>query len=89
VSSNAAARRLFLDACARLGLEAIPSQTNFVLVANRDDHGLGGWPEALATAGISVRPGENLGVPGWHRVTLGTPQDMKRVVGIMEGALAG
>jgi histidinol-phosphate aminotransferase len=89
VSSNATARRLFLEACARLGLEAIPSQTNFVLVANRDARGLGGWPEALASAGISVRPGENLGMRGWHRVTLGTPQDMKRVVGIIEGALAG
>jgi histidinol-phosphate aminotransferase len=87
VSSNAAARRLFLDACARMGLEAIPSQTNFVLVANRDARGRGGWPEALHAAGISVRPGENLGMSGWHRVTLGTPEDMQRVARIMEGAL--
>lgn len=88
VVSNAAARWLFLAACARLGLEAVPSQTNFVLVADRDARGRGGWPEALAGAGISVRPGHNLGVPGWHRVTMGTPQDMERVASVIAGALA-
>jgi len=89
VSSNAAARGIFLAACARLGLEAIASQTNFVLVANRRAGGREGWPAALAAAGISVRPGENLGMPGWHRVTMGTPEDMDRVAGIIREALTG
>ena len=82
VASNAEARALFLDACVRAGLEALSSQANFVLVRDRD-----GWPDALAAAGITVRPGGNLGAPGWHRVTLGTPEQMRRVVALMEAAV--
>ncbi len=66
-------------ACRRLGLEHVPSQTNFMLVRDRD-----GWPEALAAEGIVVRPGANLGVPDWHRVTIGTPDQMDRVIAILE-----
>jgi histidinol-phosphate aminotransferase len=69
-------------ACERLGLEHVPSQANFVLVRDRD-----GWPEALAAEGIVVRPGANLGVPGWHRVTIGTPEQMDRVIATLERAL--
>jgi len=69
-------------ACVRLGLEFVPSQANFVLVRDR-----GGWPEALAAEAIVVRPGANLGVPGWHRVTIGTATEMDRVVEILESAL--
>jgi histidinol-phosphate aminotransferase len=72
-------RRRLADACTRLGLEHVPSQTNFVLVRDRD-----GWPEALGRDGIAVRPGSNLGVPGWHRVTIGTPAEMDRVIAILE-----
>ncbi len=67
------------DACARLGLTFVPSHTNFVLVEDRD-----GWPEALARDGIVIRPGANLGVPGWHRITIGTPAEMDRVIGILK-----
>jgi histidinol-phosphate aminotransferase len=87
VATNTASRRCFLEACARIGLEAVPSQANFVLVRDVDARGRGGWPEALAEEGISVRPGANLRVPGWHRVTLGTPEDMARVVAIVQRTL--
>ncbi len=72
-------RRRLEDACARLGLDHVRSQTNFVLVADRD-----GWPEALGRDGISVRPGANLGVPGWHRVTIGTPAEMDRLIAVLD-----
>jgi histidinol-phosphate aminotransferase len=72
-------RKRLVDACLRLGLEHVPSQANFVLVRDRD-----GWPEALGRDGIAVRPGTNLGVPGWHRVTIGTPAEMDRVIGILD-----
>ena len=70
-------------ACDRLGLEHVPSQANFMLVRDR-----GGWPEALAAEAIVMRPGANLGVPGWHRVTIGTATEMDRVIEILERALA-
>ncbi len=72
-------RARLVDACVRLGLEHVPSQANFVLVRDRD-----GWPEALGRDGIAVRPGANLGVPGWHRVSIGTPAEMDRVIAILE-----
>ena len=72
-------RRRLEETCVRLGLDHVPSQTNFVLVADRD-----GWPEALGRDGISVRPGANLGVPGWHRVTIGTPAEMDRLIAVLE-----
>ena len=72
-------RRRLEEACVRLGLERVPSQANFVLVRDRD-----GWPEALGRDGIAVRPGANLLVPGWHRVTIGTPAEMDRVIGILD-----
>jgi histidinol-phosphate aminotransferase len=75
-------RHRLAAACGRLGLEHVPSQTNFVLVRDRD-----GWPAALAAEGIVVRPGANLGVPGWHRVTIGTETQMDRVIGILERLL--
>jgi len=70
-------------ACVRLGLDHVPSQTNFMLVRDR-----GGWPEALAAEGIVVRPGANLGVPDWHRVTIGSREQMDRVLEVLERVLA-
>jgi histidinol-phosphate aminotransferase len=67
-------QRLLAD-CRRLGLEAIPSQANFVLV--RDEVG---WASRLAEEGIFVRPGSTLGIPGWARVTVGTSEEMDRLV---------
>jgi histidinol-phosphate aminotransferase len=76
-------RRRLAGACARLRLTCVPSQTNFMLVADRDE-----WPAALAAEGIVVRPGTNLGMPGWHRVTIGTPAQMDRVIGVLERLFA-
>jgi histidinol-phosphate aminotransferase len=50
-----------------LGIDYLPSQANFVLV--RIPHYR--IAERLAAVGISVRPGENLGMPGWVRITVG------------------
>ena len=83
VALTVAGRRRLIEACGRLGLTCVPSQANFVLVADRDE-----WPEALAAEGIAVRPGSNLGLPGWHRVTIGTPAQMDRVIEVLERLFA-
>ena len=49
----------------------------------------GGWPAALAADAISVRPGANLGVPGWARISLPRPEDLPRVVAILERCVGG
>ena len=79
VRETAVAMSMVVDAFDRLGLGYVPSQANFVLVEERD-----GWPGALLAEGITVRPGETLGMPGWVRLSLGRPDDMQRVVGLIE-----
>jgi histidinol-phosphate aminotransferase len=79
VQRTAEARRALEAALDRLGLGYLPSQANFVLVEDRD-----GWPAALAVDAIAVRPGANLGVPGWARISLPRPEDLPRLVAIIE-----
>ncbi len=57
------------------GLTVVPSQANFMLLRVGDSMAV---CEALLRRGLIVRPGENLGVPGWIRVSVGTDDDMER-----------
>ena len=84
VRDTLASRALLEAACDRLGLRRMPSQANFVLIEDRN-----GWPDAMAADAISVRPGANLGVPGWARISLPRPADVPRVVAILERAVRG
>jgi histidinol-phosphate aminotransferase len=64
---------VFLEA---LGVEFLPSQTNFVsLVPRSVDTAI----DALKSRGISVRDGSDLGLPGWIRVTIGSAPRMHLV----------
>jgi histidinol-phosphate aminotransferase len=75
VAQTRAGRARLLEIARRHGLEAIPSQANFVLMHVGDSAGLA---EALLRRGVIVRPGENLGVSGWIRVSVGTDSDIDR-----------
>jgi histidinol-phosphate aminotransferase len=83
-----AVERLWLDEeLAGLGLQVADSQANFCWVA------LGELDEAdvmqaLAAAGVAVRPGAALGAPGHLRVTYGTRSDNERFVEAMRPLLA-
>lgn len=55
-----------------LGVEFFPSQANFVTA--RIPHARLAAP--LAAHRLTVRPGEDLGLPGWVRMSIGTPQAM-------------
>jgi histidinol-phosphate aminotransferase len=57
---------------ARLGVEYFPSQANFV--AARLDPGA--VARALAGTGLVVRPGDDLGLPGWVRFSIGWAPQM-------------
>jgi histidinol-phosphate aminotransferase len=84
VRDTLVSRALLEAACDRLGLRRMPSQANFVLIEDRD-----GWPTALEADAISVRPGTNLGMPGWARISLPRPADVPRVVATLERAVRG
>lgn len=68
-------RALLLDALADAGIDAYPSQANFV--AAHISHDV--LAPALEPYGISVRPGENLQMPGWVRISVGWAPQMAQV----------
>jgi histidinol-phosphate aminotransferase len=83
VHETLASRAALCRALDQLGLRYLRSHANFVLVEDRDD-----WPAALAIDAISVRPGANLGVPGWARISVPRHEDVERVAEVIGWALA-
>lgn len=59
----------------RLGVEFVPSQANFVTAHIAHER----LAPHLAEEQLTIRPGETLGMPGWVRITIGTPQTMTRL----------
>jgi histidinol-phosphate aminotransferase len=78
VGSNRASRDYFCGELDELGLGYVPSQTNFVLV-HLGPHA-GEIIHALLMQGIIVRPGSGYDLPEHVRVSLGTLDQMKRLV---------
>lgn len=68
---TAASRDLFQRELRALGLEPIPSETNFVAVHVGDDLAVA---EGLAQRGYGVTPISSWGVPGCIRISYGTPE---------------
>jgi histidinol-phosphate aminotransferase len=68
------------------GLEPRPSEANFLLV----EHGAGdaALADALLRRGVLVRPGSELGLPGWARITVGPRPLMDRGAEALRDALA-
>ncbi|MGD2147864.1 MAG: histidinol-phosphate transaminase [Anaerolineae bacterium] len=77
VELTQAGRRYLFDRFEDLGLEAIPSHTNFVLV-NIGPRALE-VQEALLRKGVIVRPCTAYDLPEFLRVTVGTPKENARV----------
>jgi histidinol-phosphate aminotransferase len=89
-----ARRREVADARERLarglrdaGLEPLPSETNFVLA--RVDVDEGALAEGLAERGILIRPGHDLGLPGYVRITVGPASLLERVAPELQNVCAG
>ncbi len=86
LEANAAGRQRYLEAAAELGLKAVPSEANFVLIdLERDDHQV---DEALLDRGVIVRAGTGLGFPNHIRVTVGTPSQVERFIAALAEVLA-
>jgi histidinol-phosphate aminotransferase len=72
VSQVVTERRTLESELESLGIEFFPSQANFVTA--RVPHAT--LADSLAAHHLTVRPGEDLGLPGWVRISIGTPQAM-------------
>jgi histidinol-phosphate aminotransferase len=68
----------------RLGLRALPSHGNFVLVEVGDARRV---YDALLRQGVIVRPVGNYGLPTWLRITVGLPAENQRVLDALAQAL--
>ena len=82
-----ATARMALCSCLdRLGITYLPSQTNFVTV-----HLPGSASEVtrrLLADQVHVRDATDMGMPGWIRISVGTPSDVLSLVGRLEAVLA-
>lgn len=85
------ARALLARLVSQAGMDALPSQANFLLVrVGVDDAELA---EALVRRGLLVRPGSEFGLHGYVRITVGPEPLMERVASelasVRESLLAG
>lgn len=76
ITANAAGRRRYYEVAEQLGLRAIPSQANFVLIAVGDREQA--IYQGLLRRGVIVRGCTPIGFPGHIRVTVGTPEQCER-----------
>jgi histidinol-phosphate aminotransferase len=84
---NEAARETLAERLRGLGLDPVPSEANFVLVdTGADDIAVA---RALLRAGLLVRPGQDFGMPGYIRVTIGPLDLMERLAEELARALPG
>lgn len=75
----------FAEFCQELGIAYIPSVANFLTVEFGDK-----TPEiyrGLLHQGLITRPIENYQMPEHLRITIGTPEDMDRLVGVLRELL--
>ncbi len=83
---NNEGRRFLEQSLLGMGLETVPSHTNFILVdIKRDSKTIF---EDLIKRGIIVRPGYIWKLPTFIRITIGTPDQNERLVGSLKEVLA-
>jgi histidinol-phosphate aminotransferase len=78
----------FAGECARLGLETLPSVGNFLLVKfPKEGKTAAAANDFLMSRAIIPRMVANYGLPEFLRVTIGTEDEMKKVVAALEAFL--
>ncbi len=85
VANNAAGRAFFESAFAQRGWEYVPSHANFVLVKVGDGDRV--FAELLKK-GIIVRAMRGYKLPGWVRISVGTPGQNERCLSEMDRLLS-
>jgi len=83
--NNRTGKAFLARAFTELGLRHLPSQANFVLVdfARPADR----VAEQLLPSGVIIRPGGLWRLPTWARITVGTPEDNRRLVEALRSIL--
>ena len=84
---NARGLRRFTDALGEMGLKAVPSEANFVMVIFGDADQAARVTEDLLKQGVIVRPLNAFGLPDCIRISTGTDEDNERCVAAMQKAV--
>ncbi len=85
LKKNDEGRRFLKQELQGMGLEAVPSHTNFVLVdLKRDSREIF---ESLIKKGIIVRPGHIWDLPTFIRITVGTPDQNEMMIRVLNEVL--
>ncbi len=84
---NREGRAYLAGALARLGLEVVPSQANFLLVKTPVKGGA--LYESLLHTGVIVRPVDGYGLPDYVRISVGTRVENERCVAALAACLRG
>jgi len=88
IESNEAGRRYLYGEFERLGLEYIPSQTNFVLVrAGRERLDGNAVAQAMMRHGVIVRPMACFGLRDYVRITIGRPEENRLAIRVLRQCL--
>ena len=78
IEQNRLGREFLTTELARLGLDPVPSQANFVLVDVKQD--ADDLFERLLRRGVIVRPASGWGLATHMRITVGTPEQNRRFI---------
>ncbi len=82
---NEAGRHYLYDEFTSLGLKYVPSRANFILVdVGRSAHDIYQW---LLREGVIVRPMTSFGMETALRITVGTPEENRRLIKAMRKCL--
>ncbi len=85
--NNRVGKAFLAGALTDLGLRSIPSQANFLFVnLNRPADDVA---ERLLPSGVIIRPGTIWKMPTWARITIGTPEENRRLVDALTAVLRG
>ena len=84
---NRRIRDAFSLALGDIGLEVVPSHTNFVLVKFANADAATSVEQCLRSRGILVRPMNAYQIPEYLRITIGTEEQMQRVIQGITGCL--
>jgi histidinol-phosphate aminotransferase len=85
VNETRKGRDLYYRELPRLGIEYIPTTCNFIMFNTKRDSG--DVERAYLKEGVLVRNGREFGMPTWIRVTIGTEEQNKKVLAILERTL--
>lgn len=85
IKENEKGRKVLEQAFEKMGLEWVPSYTNFILVDTK--RAGGAITEALLRQGVIVRPMAGYGLPEHIRVTIGRAGENRRFIAAMRRAI--